>query len=358
VLKLIDKYIIKKYLGAFSLAIVLLISVSVVFDFAEKIDNFSEHHAPFKAVVMEYYMNFIPFFANLFTPLLAFIAVIFFTSKMAYNTEIIAILASGVSFRRLLVPYFISAILIGMMSFALSGYVIPSSNKVRLDFEDKYIEKFKSTMALNIQLEIEPGIIAYIERYEENRDRGYRFSLEKFHGKTLVSRLTAQYIVRDSANHWHLDDYMQRDFDGMHEKLIRGERLDTVINIDPRDFFISGEEAPQMTIPQLSQYLKRQKERGIAGSQKFANEYYKRFSMPFAALILTLMGVSISSRKVRGGTGLHLGAGIALSAIYILFTTVTSTFSETGSMPPIIAIWLPNIVFTAIGILLYFKAPK
>ncbi|MDR2473091.1 MAG: LptF/LptG family permease [Tannerella sp.] len=356
--KILDKYIIKKYLGTFFLSIVLIISVSIVFDLAEKLDNFYSSHAPFKEIVLHYYMNFIPFFANLLTPLFVFISVIFFTSKMAYNTEIIAMLSTGMSFKRLLVPYFVSAALIGLMSFMLGGYIIPYSNSVRLDFQDKYIKKFKSEMSTNIQLELEPGMIAYIERYEKSQNRGYHFSLEKFNGKTLMSRLTAQYLIMDSLNHWHVSNYRLREFNGMYEKLTEGERLDTVINMNPADFFISAEEAPQMTITELRYYLKRQKERGIGGAKAFENEYNQRFAMPFASLILTLIGVSLSSRKVRGGTGLHLGLGLMMSALYVLFSTVSSTFAVNGSLPSIIAVWLPNLIFGSIGVYLYFKAPK
>jgi len=357
-LKLLDIYIIKKYLGTFFLSIVLIISVSIVFDLAEKMDDFISNKAPLKEIVFHYYANFIPFFANLLSPLFAFISVIFFTSKLAYNTEIIAILSTGMSFKRLLVPYFIAASLIGLMSFGLGGYVIPASNKVRLDFEDKYIKKIKSEMSINIQLELEPGIIAYIERYEKSQNRGYHFSLEKFDGKRLVSRLTAKYIIMDSLNHWHITNYRHREFDGMYEKLTEGERLDTVIKMNPEDFFISTYEAPQMTITELRQYLKRQKERGVGGITAFENEYNNRFAMPFAALILTLIGVSLSSRKVRGGTGLHLGLGLLMSALYILFSTVSSTFAVNGNLPSIVAVWLPNAIFTLIGIYLYHKAPK
>ena len=357
-LKILDRYIIKKYLGTFFLSIVLIVSVSVVFDLTEKIDDFSDHNAPVSAIIFDYYMNFIPFFANLLTPLFAFISVIFFTSKMAYNTEIIAMLSTGMSFKRLIVPYFIAAILIGLMSFVLGGYVIPSSNKTRLDFQDKYFRKFRSEMVLNMQLELEPGIIVYIERYEQTQNRGYHFSLEKFDGKKLISRTTARYIMMDSLYHWHLTDYKKRDFNGMYEKLTEGERLDTVLKLNPKDFFVTGQDASQMTNSQLHQYLKRQKERGIPGSQMFENEYNNRFAAPFAALILTLIGVSLASRKVRGGTGLHLGFGIALSALYVLFSTVSSTFALNGSMPSLIAIWLPNIIFATTGIFLYLKAPK
>ncbi len=358
IFSILDRYIIKKYLSTFFFSMVLIISVSVVFDYAEKIDDFSMNNAPAKAIIFDYYLNFIPFFTNLLTPLFAFISVIFFTSKLAYNTEIIAMLSTGMSFKRLLVPYFISATIIGIMSFILGGYVIPASNKTRLDFEDKYYKKFRSESAYNVQMELEPGVIAYFERYEESIDRGYNFSLEKFEGKKLVSRLTAQYIDMDSLYHWHLSNYVKREFIGMREIMNMGERLDTVIRMDPQDFFISGLDAPQMTNTKLYNYLKRQKERGIPGAQMFENEYHNRFAMPFAALILTLIGVSLASRKVRGGTGLHLGIGIALSAIYVLFTTVSATLAINSSMPSLLAIWLPNIIFTAIGIFLYMRAPK
>jgi len=356
--KLLDKYIIKKYLGTFFLSIVLIISVSVVFDLTEKMDDFMSNHAPLKDIVFHYYANFIPFFANLLSPLFAFISVIFFTSKMAYNTEIIAMLSTGMSFKRLIVPYFVSAALIGLMSFVLGGYLIPASNKVRLDFEDKYIRKFKSEMSINIQLELESGVIAYIERYEKTQNRGYHFSLEKFDGKKLVSRLTSQYITMDSLYHWHVTNYRLRQFDGMYEKLSEGDQLDTVIKMNPADFYITSEEAPQMTNTELRQYLTRQKERGVGGIKAFENEYNNRFAMPFAALILTLIGVSLSSRKIRGGTGLHLGLGLMISALYVLFSTVSSTFAVNGSLSSFVAVWLPNFIFITVGIYLYWKAPK
>ena len=355
---ILDRYIIKKYLSTFFVSIVLIISVSVVFDYAEKVDDFSENNAPMRAIIVDYYFNFIPFFTNLLTPLFAFISVIFFSSKMAYNTEIIAILSTGMSFRRLMVPYFISATIIGLMSFILGGYIIPASNKTRLDFEDKYYKKFRSELVYNVQMELEPGVIIYFERYEETINQGYNFSLERFEDKKLVSRLTARNAQMDSLYHWHLVDYVKRDFKGMREIMTMGQSLDTVIKMNPQDFFVSGEDAPQMTNTKLYGYLRRQKERGIPGSQMFENEYNNRFAMPFAALILTLIGVSLASRKVRGGTGLHLGVGIALSAIYVLFSTISSTFAINGSMPSLLAIWMPNIIFTAIGIFLYLKAPK
>ena len=357
-LKRIDTYIIKKFLGTYFYSIVLILSIAVVFDLTEKLDNFFDNNAPLKAIIFDYYMGFIPFYMNMFSPLFTFIAVILFTSKMATNTEIIAILASGVSFRRLMMPYLISAAVISGLAFVLGGYVIPPANEKLLDFEDKYVKKFKSNNARNVQMEVEKGVILYIERYEISENRGYRFSLEKFDGKSLVSRLTAETITWDSAYNWKVSNYQQRDFNGMREKLTRGIDLDTVINVQPQEFFISSKESAQMNNTQLREYLKRQKNRGVGNIQAFEDEYYKRYSMPLAAFIMTLIGVSLSSRKVRGGMGLHLGIGLALSSLYILFSTLSTTFSVSGAMSPFAAVWLPNFVFLLVGIYLYRTAPK
>ena len=357
-LKRIDTYIIKKFLGTYFYSIVLILSIAVVFDLTEKLDNFFDNNAPLKAIIFDYYMGFIPFYMNMFSPLFTFIAVIFFTSKMATNTEIIAILASGVSFRRLMMPYLISAAVISGLAFVLGGYVIPPANEKLLDFEDKYVKKFKSNNARNVQMEVEKGVILYIERYEISENRGYRFSLEKFDGKSLVSRLTAETVTWDSAYNWKITNYMQRDFNGMREKLTRGIDLDTVINVQPQEFFISSKESAQMNNTQLREYLERQKNRGVGNIQAFEDEYYKRYSMPLAAFIMTLIGVSLSSRKVRGGMGLHLGIGLALSSLYILFSTLSTTFSVSGAMSPFAAVWLPNFVFLLVGIYLYRTAPK
>ena len=357
-LKRIDTYIIKKFLGTYFYSIVLILSIAVVFDLTEKLDNFFDNNAPLKAIIFDYYMGFIPFYMNMFSPLFTFIAVIFFTSKMATNTEIIAVLASGVSFRRLMMPYLISAAVISGLAFVLGGYVIPPANEKLLDFEDKYVKKFKTKNARNVQMEVEKGVILYIERYEISENRGYRFSLEKFDGKSLVSRLTAETITWDSAYNWKVSNYQQRDFNGMREKLTRGIDLDTVINVQPQEFFISSKESAQMNNTQLREYLKRQKNRGVGNIQAFEDEYYKRYSMPLAAFIMTLIGVSLSSRKVRGGMGLHLGIGLALSSLYILFSTLSTTFSVSGAMSPFAAVWLPNFVFLLVGIYLYRTAPK
>lgn len=354
----LDTYIIKKFLGTFFFSIILILSIAVIFDLTEKLDNFFDNNAPLEAIIFDYYLNFIPFYMNMFTPLFTFISVIFFTSKLASNTEIIAMLASGISFRRIMKPYFISATIISIMSFILGGYIIPPSNEKLLEFEDAYIKKFKTNYARNIQMEIEPGVILYIERFEIEQNKGYRFSLEKFEDKILTSRLTAESITWDSLYQWKITDYLLRNFDGMRESIVKGTSLDTTIMVQPREFFITAKESAQLNNTQLKEHLDRLKNRGIGSTQAFEDEYYKRFSMPLAAFIMTLMGVSLASRKVRGGIGLHLGIGLALSSIYILFSTLSTSFSVSGAMSPFLAVWLPNFLFLGIGAYLYHTAPK
>jgi lipopolysaccharide export system permease protein len=303
-------------------------------------------------------MNFIPYFANLFSPLFTFIAVIFFTSKMADNSEIIAMLASGMSFRRLMLPYGISAAIIALATFVLSAFIIPPANIARIDFQNKYIRNRAVDYARNVQLEVEPGIIAYFDRYDDKSRMGYRFSLEHFDEKQLISRLTAAQIKYDTLYQWTVIDYMVRDFDGMREHISSGSRKDTTLTIIPSDFLISVNDCETMTTPQLATYINRQKKRGIGSIQTFEIEYHKRYASVLAAFILTSIGASLSSRKIKGGMGLNIGIGLGLSFSYILFTTVTSTFAVNGYVSPMIASWIPNILYTFIAIYLYQKAPR
>jgi lipopolysaccharide export system permease protein len=357
-LKIIDRYIIKKFLGTYFLSITLIISIAVVFDISEKLDDFFTNNVPIKEIAFDYYINFIPYFATLFSPLFVFISVIFFTSKMAENTEITAILASGVSFRRMMLPYFISAVIIGSLTFVLNSYVIPRGNETRLEFENKYIKKLKIDYARNVQLEVEPGVIVYIERYSDIAKKGYSFSMEKFDGKTLVSRMTARDIDYDTLYQWRVNNYLIRNFDGFTETIERGDQKDTTIILEPKDFLMNKGIQEQMTLPELKDYLDKQRARGVGNIKDFALEYHRRFAFPFAALILTLIGVSLSSQKKRGGIGINLAVGILLSFSYILFTTISSTFAINGNMPPILAMWLPNLLYLPIGIFLYLRAPK
>ncbi len=357
-LKRIDKYIIKQFLGTYVFAIMLIISISVVFDINEKIDKFLQPNVPLKDIILDYYLNFIPYFANLFSPLFTFIAVIFFTSKLADNSEIIAMLASGMSFRRLMMPYAVSAAIIATLTFVLNSFIIPPANSTRIDFQNKYIKNKQMLYAKNVQLEVEPGVFAYFDRYEACSNMGYRFSLEHFKDKKLISRLTANSIKYDSLYQWTVIDYMIRDFEGMRETIQSGSRKDTTLTIVPSDFLISVNDCETMTTPQLEVYINRQKKRGIGNIQTFQIEYHKRFATVMAAFILTTIGASLSSRKIKGGMGLNIGIGLALSFSYILFMTVTSTFAINGYVSPFVAAWIPNIIYTMIAVFLYRRAPR
>lgn len=360
-MKKLDLYILKKFLGTFFFAILLIISISVVFDVTEKIDNFFDHGAPLKAIIFDYYKNFVPYFANLFTPLFVFIAVIFFTSKMAYQTEIIAILSSGVSFRRMMLPYFLGAAIIGVFSFLLGGYVIPPANKTRIQFENVYVKNRKEKGLQKIHMQIEPGVFVYMDKYRAYSGNGDHFSMEKYDDKELVSKISSRYAKYDTATgKWELKQYVLREFiNGVEHTISSGAKIDTLIpNVTPKDFKEERKYFEMMTNTELNTYIEEQQARGVGNLEEFLIEKYKRVASPFSAFILTLIGVSLASRKVRGGMGLHIGVGIALSFSYILFMTISTTFAVNGNMNPLLAVWIPNIVFTGIGIYLYMRAPK
>ena len=358
-LKLIDKYIIKKFLGTFVFMIALILSIAVVFDINERIDKFMTNNAPLKEIVFDYYLNFIPYYANLFSPLFVFLAVIFFTSKMANNSEIIAILTNGISFKRMLRPYMISALIIAIVSFIFGGYIIPPANKTRIEFEAKYFDPKKRKVGdHDIQFMVAPGTIAYFGNFDLTTNRGYNFSLDKFDSLQLVSRLTAQSIQYDSGYHWTIHNYQIRTFDGLHEHISTGTSIDTTMQIVPNDFIIAKTDQQMMTLPQLRQYINSQKKRGMGNIQPFQIEYHSRIASVLSAFILTIIGASLSARKVKGGMGLNIGIGLLLSMTYILFMTVSSSFAVSGAMSPFIAAWIPNILFSAVAFFLYRRAPN
>ena len=357
-LKRIDRYIIRKFLGTYLFSIVLVMLVAIVFDLTEKADMFYDNQVPLREVILDYYFNFIPYYMNMFSQLFIFISVIYFTTKLAGNSVIIAMLAAGMSFRRLMLPYFLSALLLFLFTFWMGGYVIPPATGKLLSFEDKYVKKFKSENARNIQMQVEPGTVLYIESFQIRTKSGYRASLEHFEGKTLRTRITADRIKYDSAYCWHLEKYTRRDFYGLKEDVVQGARLDTIIRLTPDELFVTAEEAQQMTNTELRHYMETQRQRGTGNIEAFEAEWWKRWASPVGAFIMTLLGVSLSSRKVRGGMGKNLGVGITLSALYILFSTVSTTFSVSGVMSPFMAVWIPNFVFLAIGIVLYLRTPK
>ncbi len=356
VLKLIDLYIIKKFLGTYIFAIMLILAITIVFDINEKLDAFMQ--APLKATIFDYFINFLPYFANQFSPLFVFIAVIFFTSKLADNSEIIAMVSSGISFRRLLRPYMISAAVIAVATYVLSAYIIPPANVKRIAYTNTYVKNRRVDFGDNIMMQVAPNEIAYMSRYDNTTKTGYRFSLELFKDKKLVSRLQAQTIKWDTLYQWKVRDYIIRDFTDEREYIKRGYDLDTIIPFEPRDFLISRNDQETLSTPQLKEYIDRQKMRGVANIQPFEIEYHKRFAMCAAAFILTVIGMSLSSKKVKGGMGINIGIGLLLSFSYILFMTVTSSFAVSGMTSPFVAMWIPNILYSIIAVILYFKAAR
>jgi lipopolysaccharide export system permease protein len=361
-IKRIDWYIIRKFIGTYLFSIMLIISISIVFDFNENLARFSQYHAPARAIIFDYYANFIPYFANLFSALFVFIAVIYFTSKLAGNSEIIAMLATGISFRRLLRPYMISCILIAGMSYYLSAYVIPHGNVIRQNFESLYKNKKKITTAENVQLQVGQGVIAYIQHYDNDSKRGYGFCLDKFEDKKLVSHLTAMEVrydtVSDTKYHWKLSNWKIRKLKGLREQITSGAQMDSLIQMEPMDLVYSKGQQETFTSPELKDYIAKQIDRGSGNVVQYQVEYHKRIASSFASFILTIIGASLSARKRKGGMGMYLGIGLALSFGYIMLQTVSATFAINADFPPMLAAWMPNIIFAVIAFVCYRYAPN
>lgn len=361
-IKKLDWYIIRQFIGTYFFSILLIISISIVFDANENLAKFTQYHAPLKAIVFDYYANFIPYFANLFSALFVFIAVIFFTSKLAGNSEIIAMLAAGVSFRRLLRPYMISCVLIAALSFYLSAYVIPHGTVIRQNFESLYKNKKKNTSADNVQLQVDKGVIAYMQHYDNNMKKGFGFCLDKFEDKKLVSHLTAMEVqydtISDSKYHWKIRNWKVRKLQGLKEHITSGAERDTLIQMEPTDLVYSKGQQETFTLPELKEYISKQQDRGSGNVVQYQVEYHKRIASSFASFILTIIGVSLSSRKRKGGMGMYLGLGLALSFIYIMLQTVSATFAIQADTPPMLAAWTPNIIFAIVAYFCYRKAPR
>jgi lipopolysaccharide export system permease protein len=359
-IKLIDVYIIRKFLGTFFFCLVLILTIAVVFDFAEKIDNFMEKAAPVKAIIFDYYLNFIPYFATLFAPLFVFIAVIFFTSKMAINTEIIAILNSGMSFKRMMWPYFLSALVIAIFTFVLTNFIIPKSNLIRMDFEDKYYRSSARKVTVeNIHRQVFKNIYVFMGTYNPLSQRGQNFTIEKIDSGRLVSKLSAASVIYDTTlKKWTAINYTLRVMKGNSEIITNGSKIDTTLTIKPDDFSRDPGFVGTMTYRELNDYVDLLRLQGSDELKLFLIEKHRRFSNPFAVFILTLIGVSLSSRRIRGGIGMNIGIGLILSFSYILFLQFASQFSLKGSLGPMLAMWIPNILYSIIAMVLYKMAPK
>ncbi len=358
-ISILDKYIIKKFIGTYFFAILLFIGIVIIFDVSEKIDDFVEKGASLQAIVVQYYANFVPYFMNMFNPLFVFIAVIFFTSKLASHSEITAMLAGGVSFKRLLYPYFLSALVIASLSLFLNLVVIPPANKVRLEFTDKYIKDKYINTNRDIHLQLSPGIYVYMESFNSWSNIASRFTLESIEGHTITSKLTAETAVWDTTfKGWRLYNYSLREIKGKEFEITHGKTLDTVINLTAFDLNQRDNIVESYNYRELNNLIEVQKMRGDKMVIYSQIEKQTRFALPFSAFILTLIGVSLSSKKRKGGIGMNIGIGLMLSFSYILFLRFSQMFVHAAIMPPWIAIWIPNMLYACIAAFLYRIAPK
>jgi len=354
-LQTIDLYIIKKFLGTFFYSIALIVSIATVFDLSENMDEFISKEAPINEIIFSYYVNFIPYFANLFSSLFTFIAVIYFTSKLAYNSEIIAILSSGTSFHRLMRPYMISALIIAIFTYVMGNYIIPPANKKRVEFKNRYIHSSNNRLEQNIHRQLTPGTYIYMKSYNASNDVGYKFTIERFENGKLNSKLEADYIKwnRESKK-WEIHNYMIRHIDGYQESITTGTEKDTTLNMKPEDYRVIRDVVETMSLPRLNKEIKDLQLRGV-NSIEFEIEKNRRRASPFSSFILTLIGASLASRKVKGGIGLHLGLGILISFSYIMSMQVSTVFATSGTVPPAVALWIPNVIFGIFAVFLYHR---
>ena len=357
-LKKVDLYILKKFLGTFVYSVVIISVIIIIFDISEKLEWLMKHHAPFKLIITDYYVNFIPYLVNLFSPLFTFISVVFFTSRMAARSEIISILGAGASFRRLLYPYMIGALLISSMSLYLNHIVIPDANKIRLHFESLYLNDQTPNTHNDIHKQISPGVYIYMQNF--NNNVGFHFTMEHISDQELPYKLSATTISWDSVKkNWRLYNYYIRRIspDGT-EKITTGMVKDTVLSLSPADFTERLDQVEAMNYKELNTFIDKKRMEGSSNIAAFEVEKDQRTAFPFATFILTIIGVSLSSRKVRGGTGLHLGVGLLIAFSFILFMKISTTFAESGFTSPLISVWIPNCIY---GVLAYFMlrwAPK
>lgn len=360
-IKKLDLYIFNKFISSFFISIILIIGVVIIFDISEKIQDFVEKDVPLREIIFDYYINFIPHFTNMFSPLFVFITVIFITSKMAANTEIIAILSCGISYKRMLVPYITGAVFISFMSLMLSLFVIPHSNKVRIAFETKYIKTHLNNRTRDVHYQIAPGQFVFVETFSSWSNTAYKFTLEEIKNNQLVSKLSAETAVWDSTKKcWRLNNYFIREYAeaGIEDRVRCGEQLDTVVALTVDDFYRNKYTVETLSLKHLNALIKTQEMRGDTNVMYAQIEKHTRFALPFSALILTIMGVALSSKKKRGGIGWNIAIGIGLSFSYILFLRFSQMFVFTGTLPPYLALWLPNVLFAIVAFILYRIAPK
>lgn len=359
-MKKIDFYIYKKFIGTFFFAITMLVLIVIIFDVSENIDSFLKNNAPWQRVVVDYYLMSVPYYINLFIHLFAFISVVFFTSKMAAHSEVIAILSSGISFWRFLYPYMLAALTIAVMSLYFGNFLIPKSNEIRRKFKDEYMERLSESAGRNVHVQIGKDEFVYVESYNITKQYGYKFSWEKYNGNELKYKVMSDVLYHDTVadNSWKIDPYATRTIEGEEEQLLQGRNLDTLLNLYPKDLYKMKEDFEEMDFFELRDHIQGMREKGSEGVKEYEVEMHRRMAAPAAILILTLIGAALSSRKVRGGIGVHLGVGITIAFAYILFMQISKSYAISGDLSPFMAVWIPNFIFAALGVYLLAKAPK
>ncbi len=377
-MKLLDKYILKRFLSTFFFVVLILLAVITIIDLTEKMDKFALAELDARQI-LGYYLDFIPWIGSLLAPITIFIAAVYVCSRMAGHTEIIAILSSGVSFRRMLLPFFIGATLVGVINFVLNGWIIPNSNKSRVAFEVQYLKSKYYFDQRNVHIQVAPNTYLYMQSYNNSNQTGYHFTLERFENNMLMEKLSANRIEWDSTKlKWTLRDWSLKKIDGIFEvpkspetveefetsrmvtkdTVIGGASLDTALVIQPKEFESDYRKYDGLTLNELDDFINTLRARGSTGIEVYEVEKYTRYTSPFTIFVLVFMGVIVSSRKSRGGTGPQIVLGFFLSFIFILFFTLFRTFAETGALPPQISVWIPNIIFGVISIIMYKFVPR
>jgi len=358
-MKLLDRYLLARFLQTYLFVVLVIVLIVCVIDYTEKVDDFYKHQAPTGKILFDYYLNFIPYWANYISPLMVFIATVFMTSRLAAKSEIIAILSSGVSFTRLLVPYFVGATLLGVATYFLVGWVIPKANKTRIAFELQYLKDAYTYTGRNVHLKVAPNVYAYLESYNNQINTGYKFTLEEVRGNQLRQKLSGDRIEwNKEKKKWTIYDYNVRSFNGLQETLTRGQRVDTLLNMFPSDFDSDYSLFETFTFPELDGYIDLLRSRGADGVETYVLEKYSRQTRPFAIVILTAIGVIMSARKSRRGVGWQVALGFLLAFVYLLFFMLAKGIAESGNLDPLLAVWLPNLVFAGIGVVLYHTIPR
>lgn len=358
-MKKLDWYILKKFLGTFVFIMALLLGVTIVIDLSEKIDNFMENHATVKGVIFDFYIYFIPYITSLIGPFFVLVATIFFTSQLAARSEIVAILNSGTSFYRMLFPYFIGATIIAGLFYTGNHYFVPYSNKKRIEFEHVFVSKPYEGARFNFHRRLDSTTTVYLENYKPKDGSGYKFSIDKFKDGKLVYKLRSEKIDWDSvAKKWHVTNYTIRELKEDKDILTKGDHLDEAYSFKPDDFAFTESAKETMTTPELIEFIDYMRKGGQPYIEFYEVERYRRTSSAFSIYIMTLIGVSVASRKMRGGLGWHIVLGIGLSALYEIIMKFTVTFSTNSSLPPVLGVWIPNFLYAGLAIYLLKKAPK